>query len=201
VAPARALPRIALLAVVGACGRLEYQPIDAALDTPPAVVPDGSLACGTFAIDDRTISLEAELGELTPPFTPRTDPTTSCGAYLVDGDVITGLMTAGRARYPLTITSAGTYRIWGLARAEASETDRDSFFLSIDGDPAIVYQVVNRDYAPEWGWRLFLTDASDFTLAYERVLSAGPHELVLTSREGSSRLDRLIITSDVAFVP
>ena len=141
--------------------------------------------------------LEAESGARTAPMTVATDSTASGGQYIHvpngQGDVTNPALPGGQATYTFSVP-AGTYAIWG--RVLAATTADDSFSVSLDGSAFTIWDVQG---SSSWVWdRVSGRGVADPLLF---SLAAGTHTLVIKQREDGTRLDRLLITSDLTFVP
>ncbi len=187
---------VALVALAG-CGRIGFDPdglgssgdgadplVDAALDARSPIVA----------------RFEAESAQITALFQLALDPQAIGGMYLLDGNVM-GVGGSGEAIYSFTVPEAGTYWMWGRARATSQATD--SMFLQIDGGADHTYFTSDCSYSDQWRWVIV-------TIPYicpgpgtreQFVLSAGPHTLRLRSREGGTAIDAIAIVDDPMFVP
>jgi len=164
---------------------------------------DGALS----ASDDATItvnsagsvyiSFEAESGTLAAPMTTATHAQASGGLY-----VTTPTANQGTVTFNLDIPVAGTYIIW--CRVLAPDGSSDSFFVSMDGGPEDIYDVAEGTWSPNWQWTRVNGRAGGPPLTLNPRtfdLTAGLHTLVFRGREANSRLDRLIVTNDITFMP
>jgi hypothetical protein len=125
------------------------------------------------------------------------DAQASAGKYLWvptgSGDFLTLSSAAGEAVYQFTVPTAGTYVIWGLTSTKGG----NSFFASVDNGSYLLWNVPNNNGA--WDWRALANHPS--TSAARFALSAGTHSLRLKQREDGTRIDRLLITNDLASTP
>jgi PKD repeat protein len=147
------------------------------------------------------IRLEAEdADEINPSMEIASDPSAYNNSYIwvPDGG---GWKGPGYARYILTITTPGDYKICGRVQAPTSENN--SFLVRMDDDPDRTWTIPE---TAKWGWDAVNhwgsgnetdpeIDPAIFTL------SAGEHVLTIKHRECGTKLDRLLITNDLAFVP
>lgn len=92
----------------------------------------------------------------------------------------------GSAAYLFDIVEPGDYVLW--ARASASDEDRDSFWISVDGQEI---QRWDLESGREWQWNR----------RGAHYLSSGQHILKIHWREGGLNLDEILITSDVDYLP
>jgi hypothetical protein len=138
------------------------------------------------------IALEAEQFTLTAPMISGNDGAASNSQYIWASGAAsaecTTAVTGGWASTTFNVAQAGTHKFWG--RTLAADTGRDSMCFQIDNEP-IVRWTTSVD--PAWKWNVI----SDTTF----VLSAGQHTLKFRYREVNTQLDRVIITSDLNFVP
>ncbi len=97
-------------------------------------------------------------------------------------------LTTGWATFAFNIGAPGTYKIW--ARTIAPHTGADSFCMKIDGQPVSTWTVPN---STAWAWNT--------VGGLNTVFASGPHTLRIRYRELRAKLDKVVITSDAAFVP
>jgi hypothetical protein len=138
------------------------------------------------------IEIEAESGTLTPPMASVPDGTASGGQYVVvpegTGSSYDDAKFGGPGEVSFTITVAtdATYTVW--ARILAPDGQSDSFYVVKDGAPWHLWHVPgNRS----WQWNRLSTTA----------LQAGTVTLAFRQREDGTRLDRIILSTDLNFVP
>ena len=103
----------------------------------------------------------------------------------------------GFARYDFAVPRSGDFRVWG--RVMAQSLDEDSFWVRMDDDgPWIEWNdIVHGEW---WRW----TDVRRIQQPHTMVLfelDSGPHTLWIYYREVGTKLDRLLITDDLEFVP
>ncbi len=147
------------------------------------------------------IWLEAEdADEINPLMEITSDPSASGGSYIwvPDGG---GWKGPGYARYIITITTPGDYKICG--RVQAPTNADNSFLVRMDDDPDRTWTIALTD---SWAWDEVNhwgsgteTDPEIDPVIY--TLSAGEHILTIKHREDGTKLDRLLITNDLSFVP
>lgn len=102
----------------------------------------------------------------------------------------------GIARYTFELPRTDNYRLWG--RVITSTLDEDSFWLRIDDQPWIQWNDIA--HGDQWHW----VDIRPFDQRIDRFimpLTEGRHTLRVSYRELGARLDRLLIVSDLAYVP
>jgi len=143
--------------------------------------------------------LEAESGTVTAPMQVRPADLASNSAYVevAAGNNSTGAApSTGHTTLTFTAATAGTYKVWGRTIAPAN-TD-DSFWVRMDGGTWINWN----DVVPStlWQWGAVTNDAAgDAVVSFS--LSAGSHTLTFAYREDGARLDRVLVTDDLAFTP
>ena len=151
--------------------------------------------------DGVRVWLEAETGTLTPPMAinPSWIDTNgaSWGQYILvpngAGNVSDGSSPGGQATYTFSVP-AGTYAVWG--RVSAPTSADNTFWVSMDGGPFTRWTL---PLSTAWTWDRVNSDSADPLLF--SWPAAGPHTLVIKQSEDGARLDRLLITSNLAFVP
>jgi hypothetical protein len=139
---------------------------------------------------------EAESGALTPPTAVLEDATASGGKYIASPT-----RWQGSASYKLTVPETGEYIIW--ARTYGPSGNEDSYWVSVDGLGEDVFDIAESGYA-QWTWyRVKGRENRKDNPSGDRVfvLAKGDHTLTFRNREQNARLDKIIITSDPAFVP
>jgi glucose/arabinose dehydrogenase len=142
--------------------------------------------------------LEAESGVRTAPMTVASDTAASGGQYVHVPNaktVVTDPTTqpGGQVTYTVTLPTTGTYVIWGRVRAGGGGDD--SFWVSIDGGPFALWEI---PVASAWVWDEVNNRGVADPVLFS--LTAGTHTVVVKQREDGAQLDRLLITSDLAFV-
>jgi hypothetical protein len=142
-----------------------------------------------------SIWLEAEAGAITAPMQTATDPVASGGGYIqVAAGNNSGAAppTSGLATYAFTVPASETFKVWGRV-IDATDAD-DSFWVRMDGGTWTNWNGI--PLGTTWHWDDVHGSA---TMTY--ALAAGSHTLTIGYREDGAKLDRLLITSDLAFVP
>ena len=93
--------------------------------------------------------------------------------------------------------AAGTYRVWSRIMAGNASTD-DSY--SLDVDSANCYTVGDSGISVgTWTWIDYVD--GNTTSKLNVTLSAGEHVLKMVGREAGVKIDRIIITTDMACIP
>jgi beta-lactamase regulating signal transducer with metallopeptidase domain len=161
---------------------------------------DESLVASTW------LWLEPEDGARNGPMESREDLNASSGGYVVvpDGsgnDAPEG--GPGQVSLTFQVPAAGEYVIWG--RAIGANDNDNSFYISVDEGEEIRWDIETDGgrLLREWGWVPIRDPAAPTPdRALRRFpLTAGPHTLRVRNREDGTRLDRLLITGDPAYVP
>lgn len=150
---------------------------------------------GTPDPSGRLVRFEAENGQLGAPMAVFTGPSESW----VDTSSYSQL---GWTRSTVEIPVAGDYHLW--CRVKAPSASNDSFFVMMDEQPEEVFHVYGTPTPPEgtrtsaWTWRrIHVTDGGPRVHA----LDQGAHTLRFRVREPGTLLDRVVLSSDPAFVP
>ena len=138
--------------------------------------------------------VQAESENITSPLETVSDPDASAGAYIWKPSR-SGDTTApdGVAEYTIDIPTTGDYVIWG--RVIAPDGGCNSFFTSIDGGEHVAWHI---PIGSVWIWVSVNGNEQDPLILN---LAAGIHTLRISGREDGTKLDRLLITNDMAFVP
>ena len=164
----------------------------------PRVNATGSTAtCQTTPPE--TVTAEAESGTLTAPMQASSDGNASGGQYIAvaaGNNSKSAAPANGSSVLPFTVTTGGTYKLWG--RAIAPTDADDSFWVRIDGGPWTNWN----DITPgaSWHWATVTNDANNDAPVLAN-LAAGNHTITFAYREDGARLDRILITNDLTLVP
>ncbi|HXI49999.1 MAG TPA: Ig-like domain-containing protein, partial [Candidatus Saccharimonadales bacterium] len=185
-----------------ATGTLAFTPVAGATGTATITVSanDGgasnNVVSRSFTVTvstntSRTLFLEAESGTLTAPMVMSSDAQASNGQR-----VSSPTAEAGSLDLALNITQAGDYYAW--CRVLSSDAGNDSFYVSLDGGVADVFDTLT-NYSSAWQW----VQLKGRTLGTPRVLtlSQGTHHLVFKCREAQTLLDAIYLSTDRNFVP
>ena len=91
--------------------------------------------------------------------------------------------------------------IWGRVFAPTGKDD--SFFVSIDDGDYALWHVQNSE---TWAWdpvsnRDVGGDVRDAFNPAVYYLEAGEHTLIIKQREDGTKIDRILITNDMEYVP
>jgi PKD repeat protein len=139
-----------------------------------------------------TITIEAESGGLTAPMAVRSDSQASGGQYVEvpqgmgnnSNDATRG--GPGQVSFSINIPQAGTYALW--ARVLAADSNNDSFYVTSSGSLLLEWDIPD---SSSWRWRKVI----------DVTRSAGIFNLEFRQREDGTKLDQIILTDDLSFVP
>ena len=131
------------------------------------------------------------VGDITLPFVKNADNTISQSVQTIDPS------QGGRAVYNFTISEAGDYVL--IARTNAPDTGRNSFFFNIDGEPTapeMIWDVqTTSGFEQRFGsWRGTGTDAAPEVPTKAFTLTPGAHQLIIVGREGGAALNTIIVS-------
>jgi len=102
----------------------------------------------------------------------------------------------GRAVYTFSVKNAGTYKIWGRVRIDMS--DEDAFWVRMDDDDWVKWKGI--EVGCKWHWDE-VHDHLKNDQVMEYNLTAGPHTLMITYCMDQTRLDKILITNDLDYIP
>jgi hypothetical protein len=140
------------------------------------------------------IWLEAEAtSQRKRPMVVANDARASGGKYLW---VPIGTNSGGFAAYKVTIPKSGTYVVWG--RVIANNGQEDSFYVQMDNGARFTWHTKRGD-KETWVWDQVTNGSKTNLMRF--TLTAGTHTLHIGRRENGTKLDKLLITNDLAFVP
>jgi|GEM_PF-6538459 len=106
--------------------------------------------------------------------------------------VETSISGSGELTYEINIPYSGEYIIWGRVKAENQWAN--SFVFSINDNEETTWEVTATN---QWVWNE-LTFVSEVSHIY---LSAGNNTITIKGSEKRTKLDKLLITSDLNFTP
>lgn len=139
-----------------------------------------------------TYYIEAESGSVQYPMVVAASANASSGRYVYAGE-----NEAGAVAFNLNAAVAGNYVVW--CRILSVSSSSDSFYISLDGGPEVIYSTAQSIWSKTWQWtRINSTNSSDALLF---PLGQGPHTISFRAREQSTMLDSLYVTNDRDFVP
>ncbi len=105
-------------------------------------------------------------------------------------------VNTGSASYNFTIGTAGNYTVW--TRMLAANSNSDSFWLKMDNQPAVKVGDGNIAYN-SYGWLNHIN--GDLSQKISFNLTVGTHTLQFVGRESGARIDRILVTNDLAYFP
>jgi hypothetical protein len=157
---------------------------------------------GTGGSGAVNLFFEAESGAITSPLQKASDASASGGQFITvaaGNNSQTTPPTTGRATYDFSVNTPGTYKVWG--RVMAPTNSDDSFWVSMDGGAFVKWNdIFNRAGGTTWKWDdVRNSDNSNAVVTFN--LGTGSHQLVVAYREDGAKLDRILVTSDLASIP
>jgi hyaluronate lyase len=142
---------------------------------------------------------EAEEAALAGDMSIGSDAKASGGGY------ISAPSGGGTATFTFNVGEDGDYLLWG--RVVATDTSHNSFLVSVDGSQEDVWHLLYEGgLGADWAWdAVSRQGAGGFDAPEEDPwilpLAAGAHTVVVRNRENGTRLDRLLLTNDLALHP
>ena len=143
--------------------------------------------------------MEAESGNINTPMMVHDTEKASGGQYIeVRGgnNNIKNAPEDGQVIYKFTVENAGTYKVWG--RVKIDMDDEDAFWIKMDDENWVIWQDI--EVGCKWHWDE-VHDYQNNKQVMTYTLDAGPHTLVLTYGMDQTRLDKLLITNDLEYIP
>jgi hypothetical protein len=137
------------------------------------------------------IWIEAETGELNYPMVISENSDVSAGGYIW---VPNGGGSDGYAEYTFEIQESGDYVFWG--RALSSSGTDNSFYVSVDNSESIRW---NTKVGEDWIWDPMNSDNASLPIIF--YLDEGTHSLIIKQREDGTKLDKILITNDIEYLP
>ncbi len=98
------------------------------------------------------------------------------------------------AIYKVNIEQTGSYIMWG--RVKASRDIHDSFFIQVDYGSDNLWEVKRGNY---WHWDKVSNRGGANPVKF--ILTEGVHTLKVKLREKGTKLDKILLTNDLDFVP
>ena len=163
-------------------------------------VPEGK---GEDAVVDVVVSstdiwIEAEDGILNFPMQIMDDSEASSGGYIEvpngEGNASSPSLDAGYAQYTVDVPANGDYVIW--CRVLALTGADNSFFITIDDEQIGTWHPTPSE---TWTWQQTNDRAISGTEVHH--LKAGAHTLTVYQREDGTKIDRIMITKDLEYLP
>ncbi len=158
------------------------------IDSPPPPPSNG---------DKVYLQQEAESGTVTAPMAVLAHARASQGHY-----VASPVKDTGTVAYSFAVPKSGTYVLW--CRIHSTFTDKDSFYVSIDGSGEDVFDTAEHKWSDLWQWTVVNGRAGKDPLNINPRrfdLTTGTHTFLFRSRDPNTDLDRLILTDDLSFTP
>ena len=141
---------------------------------------------------------EAEEGDIYKTFVASADRTASEGQFVWapngKGDYLQPSNKAGYAEYVFDAPVAGKYVIW--AKVLAADFNHNSFFIFLNGR---AYALWDTRVSRAWIWDQVSNRGGNDPVTF--YLEAGEHTLTIKQREAGAKIDRILITNDVNFLP
>ena len=148
---------------------------------------------------DRYYWLEAESADsITSPMQVANDGAASGGQYIWapngQGNNLDG--TGGYAEYTVNITNEGEYVLWGRVIALNKSSSNDSFFAKVGSSANEAWSVAR---VSSWQWdKVNIMSGVDPVKYY---LTTGENKIKIGQREDGTKLDKLLLTNDMNYVP
>ncbi len=137
---------------------------------------------------------QAEAGDITYPMQIMNDPTASAGKYVEVPQEYPDDSNA-KVVFTFAVAEEADFVIWG--RVQSGGDLHDSFKVYVDDQPEEVVWHISGNY--DWTWdQVYELNGNDPVIFH---LTAGTHTLGIKNREWGSKLDQVIITSDLSFNP
>lgn len=105
--------------------------------------------------------------------------------------------TYGQVTQNITVTTAGTYRVW--SRIKVPNTTANSYYFEVDDGCAYNVGDASSIAANTWTWVNY-QDGSTST-PIDVTLTAGSHKLTYTGKEADVQLDKVMLLTDKSCVP
>lgn len=155
-------------------------------------------------VNQNNIFIEAESGTIVSPMVIANDPLASGGLYVRTPN--SGGNGNGHVTFSFNVPEAGNYKIWGRCIAPGGTSD--SFYYSIDGelDSGNEWDVFQGISVSGWEWDE-ISRRGNGSGAAPQVdpvifnLSPGIHTLRIRTRDDDTRLDKILITNNLNFMP
>lgn len=143
--------------------------------------------------------LEAEAGSIESPMKVWDKNDASGGQFIEVQEGNNNTESApedGHITYKFSIKNPGTYKVWG--RVIASMDEEDAFWVKIDNNEWIKWKDIS--VGCNWHWdEVHDNDNNDNVVEFN--LEKGPHTLTFTYLMDQTRLDKLLITNDLNYIP
>ena len=141
--------------------------------------------------------LEAEYADtIVNPFEVAHDESASGGRFMYSPNDTGNQYSPGpiMAIYTVNISQAGAYILWG--RVKAADARDDSFFVQVDGGSDNLWEVETGEH---WHWGKANNRNRIGPVIFN--LAAGKHTIKIKQREDGTKLDKLLLTNNIGFIP
>jgi hypothetical protein len=168
--------------------------------TFPNVTSDHTIEATFASLSTIRIWIEAEEGDLRSPMEAGRDGMASSGEYIWVpngyGYLSDPSEDGGYAEHTFEVPATANYVIWG--RVISNSKNDDSFFVSIDYGDYLLWDTQRWD-TETWVWdQVSNRGGSDPVLFY---LGAEEHSLIIKQREDGTKIDRILVTNDMDYIP
>jgi len=170
------------------------------ISTAAAEATAGRVSAGPAdtVIEEARILIEAEDAQIYYPFEYGRDGEASSDGFIWvperGGNVWNSAEPGGYAEFSFEVPQTGNYVIWG--RILASNGKNNSFFVSMDDGSFYLWSTVK---SKKWVWdQVSSQGGADPVVFY---LEAGEHTLTIKQRDDGTKLDKIMITNNLGYVP
>jgi hypothetical protein len=144
--------------------------------------------------------LEAEEATVSPPMETDWNNSASNGEYIWvpngQGNSVDPTEDGGSAEYSFEVLEEGNFLVWG--RVSSNSTGDNSFWMSIDNSNYLLWDTPSGD-EETWVWDRVSNRGESGPVVFH--LEAGSHTMVIRNREDGNKLDKILITNDIAYHP
>jgi parallel beta-helix repeat protein len=167
----------------------------------PAVIAEVGTITGRIVQLQDVLWIEAERGEASGDFQIVYNDSTSNGSYIWIPDGTGWKPRNGEIVYNFRTESGGNYVIWG--RVYSPTNSDNSFFVQLDSGVEYLWTISTSE---EWHWDMVNdwgngTEDNPETDPVFFSLSPGNHTLRIKQREDGTKLDVLVITNNLSYIP
>jgi len=145
------------------------------------------------------IWMEAESGQIEDPMEVHSKEDASAGQFIEVEPGNNSIETApgdGFITYRFKIRDSGRYKIWG--RVIVCMDDEDAFWVKMDEGEWVKWKDIQ--VGCDWHWdEIHDNDNNNRVMIYD--LEKGIHTLKITYGMDQTRLDKIVLTNDLKFVP
>jgi len=142
--------------------------------------------------------LEAEHADtIISPLEVANDKNVSNGRFIYAQNGTENEYTQGgtvMAIYTVNISQAGVYCLWG--RVQACDVRDNSFFVQIDDNLDNLWEIKTGDH---WHWDK--VNDRNILDPLRFILKSGVHTIKIKMREDGTKLDKMLLTNNIGFVP